>query len=183
MASYRTKRLLDITVSMTALVLFAPAILFISLVILLDDGLPLFFRQYRIGENYKTFSIMKFRTMRNGRVTRVGKWLRQTGMDEIMQFLNVLLGEMSVVGPRPLTQKDMQRMGWNHIKYRNRWVIKPGITGLAQLYGGSGKKVSLFFDFYYFDRKSIMLDLKIILLSFLVNIFGKKRIQLFIRRN
>ncbi|MCP4270931.1 MAG: sugar transferase [Gammaproteobacteria bacterium] len=182
MAIYRGKRVLDIVVSILALALFAPVNFLITLFILLDDGLPLIYRQNRVGKSYREISIIKFRTMRNERVTRVGKWLRQTGLDEVLQFYSVLGGEMSVVGPRPLTQNDVLRMGWNLERYSNRWTIKPGITGLAQLFGGRGKKVSAFFDNYYRHQNSWMLDLKIIMLSFLVNIFGKKRIRVFIGR-
>src|SRR2546428_1734832 len=105
----RFKRLLDVTGAAGGLLFFLPAMTLVSLAILLEDGLPLFFRQERLGEERRPFTILKFRSMRDGRITRVGRILRSTGLDEVPQFINVLRGEMSAVGPRPLTEADTAR--------------------------------------------------------------------------
>ena len=85
----------------------------IAAAILLDDGRPVLFRQERLGHRRRPFHILKFRSMRDGRVTRVGRVLRATGLDELPQFVNILRGDMSAVGPRPLTADDVARLGWS----------------------------------------------------------------------
>src|SRR5687767_15494704 len=89
--------------------------------VLVDDGGPVRFRPPRLGRRRRPFSILKIRTMRDGRVTRVGTALRATGLDEIPQFLNILSGEMSAVGPRPLTEADVRRLGWTGVEFDFRW--------------------------------------------------------------
>src|SRR6185503_7239234 len=101
------KRLLDVAGALAGLAVFAPVMAAIALAILLDDGRPILFRQVRVGRRRQPFEILKFRSMRDGRVTRAGRVLRATGLDEIVQFVNILRGEMSAVGPRPLTQEDV----------------------------------------------------------------------------
>ena len=101
-----TKRALDAGLGLVGTIVFAPAQLAIGALILLDDGAPVLFPQRRVGRHRAPFTVYKLRTMRNDEVTRVGRWLRLTGLDETPQFWNVLRGEMSVVGPRPLTQAD-----------------------------------------------------------------------------
>lgn len=149
----------------------------IALAILLFDGRPVLFRQQRLGRGKQPFEIYKFRTMRDGKVTAVGRVLRQTGLDETAQIINILRGEMSVVGPRPLTAADISRLGWDDAWHAGRWEIKPGITGLAQLYGGRGAKISWLMDKVYRQRLSPWLDLGILLLTFAVNILGKTRVR------
>lgn len=138
------KRLFDILVALVAVLLFLPIGLFVSLMIVTDSGLPVFFRQKRVGLFGQEFLLYKFRTMallpgsENGsfdagnsrRVTRVGRWLRRTKLDEWPQFFNVLKGDMSIVGPRPEVKK------WTMV-YPERWEIvhrvKPGITDNASV--------------------------------------------------
>ena len=99
--------------SALALVGLSPALAVAAASILLDDGRPLFFEQVRLGKDRAPFRLLKLRTMRAGRVTRAGKWLRATGLDESPQFWTVVRGEMSVAGPRPLTPEHIARLGWN----------------------------------------------------------------------
>ena len=120
--------------------------------------------------------------MRGGEVTRVGRWLRATGLDETGQFLNVLRGDMSMVGPRPLTLDDVKRLGWTRAEYDDRWGTRPGITGLAQLLGGGTARGSLRLDRLYVARRSVGLDTQIIAASFVVNVAGKRRTKGWLRR-
>ena len=144
------KRLLDIIVSLVALALFSPIILVISILILLDDGRPIYYLQERAGISGKVFKTIKFRTMikdaekntgavlsseNDPRVTRVGKFLRKTGLDELPQFINVLKGEMSIVGPRPERPELIEKIKKDVPDFDIRLNVKPGITGFAQIYG------------------------------------------------
>jgi lipopolysaccharide/colanic/teichoic acid biosynthesis glycosyltransferase len=124
----RSKRLFDLAGACAGLVVFAPAMAVIAMAILLDDGAPLLFTQPRLGYRRRPFSILKFRSMRDGRVTRVGRILRATGLDEVPQFINILRGDMSGVGPRPLTPADVDRLGWTGAEVEFRWQVKPGLT-------------------------------------------------------
>src|SRR5437868_6370667 len=127
------KRAFDLVGAVAGVVVFAPVMVVAAVGILLDDGRPILFRQARVGYRRRPFSIFKFRSMRDGRVTRVGRVLRATGLDEVPQFFNILRGEMSGVGPRPLTEADIARLGWNDRGVDFRWRVNPGLTGLAQL--------------------------------------------------
>lgn len=169
------KRLLDLCCIFTGIFLFGPPALLIAIAILLDDGQPLFFRQIRIGKRGKRFEVLKFRTMREGKVTRMGRILRQCGLDELPQLLNVLRGDMSIVGPRPLTEADVVRLGWK--EHHDRWEVKPGLTGLAQVHVGRGARQSLFLDRSYAKRGSVWFDLRIILISLMMNLVGKRKVQ------
>jgi lipopolysaccharide/colanic/teichoic acid biosynthesis glycosyltransferase len=167
----------DRVAALGGLLLFAPALVLIALAILLDDGGPMLFRQARLGLRRRPFSILKFRTMRDGRVTRVGRVLRQSGLDELPQFVNVLRGEIAVVGPRPLTQADVTRLGLDGAAFDFRWAVPPGITGMAQVYGARGLKFTLRMDRLYSRRRGIVLDAKLIALSFVINALGKRRVR------
>lgn len=171
------KRCFDIVFSWLAFAIFCVPFTVVSLIILIRDGRPVFFLQKRVGHNKKTFLIYKFRTMKDHQVTATGKWLRLTGLDEIPQFINVLKGEMSIVGPRALTAEDIDRLGWNDDFHQIRWRVRPGITGLAQLYGGQHKKVSWFWDSQYLAHPDVGLDFAIVLLSFAMNLLGKIRVR------
>lgn len=171
----KTKRFFDLVFSLTGLLLFSPLLLVIIAVILVEDGPPVVFTQERVGRDFRPFICLKFRSMRDGRITRVGAWIRQTGLDELLQFINVLNGSMSMVGPRPLTPEDARRLGL-YDERLPRFTLRPGITGMAQLYGGRGRRVTRLLERRYIERRSIWLDLIIVVLSLLVNLFGKRRV-------
>ena len=136
-----------------------------------------FFIQQRIGKNKRPFTIIKFRTMKNDKVTVFGKILRKTGIDELPQLINILKGEMSFVGPRPLTLEDVIRLGWDNIYYDQRWNMKPGIVGLAQLSPICHKKMSWYLDRHYIHRQNFILDLKIITWAVLIPFVGKDQMK------
>jgi undecaprenyl phosphate N,N'-diacetylbacillosamine 1-phosphate transferase len=168
---------MDIALAAAACIVFAPVVAVIMLAIWLEDRDSPFFMQPRIGAKRTTFRILKFRTMRAGAVTRVGRWLRRTGLDELPQFVNVYRGEMSIVGPRPLTAEDIARLSWSSTHYDWRFDMKPGITGLAQLAGGRSARHSECLDRLYLRRQSAALDLRVIALSFIINIAGKAMVR------
>jgi lipopolysaccharide/colanic/teichoic acid biosynthesis glycosyltransferase len=179
----RAKRLFDLAGAAGGLLFFSPLCLLVGIAILLEDGRPVFFRQDRLGERRRRFTILKFRSMRDGRITRVGRVLRETGLDELPQFINVLRGDMSAVGPRPLIEADVMRLGWTASRYDFRWRVRPGLTGLAQLVAPRAPRASLFLDRTYIARQSLWLDVRLIALSFAVNALGKQRARdLLIRR-
>jgi len=178
-----TKRLVDFTGGLVGTMLMLVLFPFIGLAILLESGFPIFFTQERDGRGGQPYKILKFRTMERDaekegevrmteendeRVTKVGWFLRKTHLDELPQFLNVIRGEMSLVGPRaerPQLIKQFQ----NHIPfYRARLLVKPGITGWAQInygYAGSVEEtaIKLEYDLYYIEHRTLLLDIAIIL--------------------
>ncbi len=164
-------------IALLSLTLISPLLILAGLLILILDGLPIFFLQKRLGKQQKLFSIIKFRTMRNDNITAIGKIYRSLGIDELPQLINVLRGEMNFIGPRPLTLNDCDRLGWNTPYYAIRWQTKPGITGLAQLTPICHKKMSWFFDRYYVTHQSVILNIKIISCSLLILIVGKNRVR------
>lgn len=170
------KRAFNLIVAASALLVFSPVLLLVALLILLEDGRPVLFVQERLGKGMQPFSVYKFRSMRKGRVTRVGRWIRVTGLDEWLQFLNVIQGSMAIVGPRPMTLDDVVRLGWNDSGL-SRWRCKAGVTGLAQLFAGKGRHVSRFLDDRYARDATVWLDLQVIVLSFIVNCLGKHRVR------
>lgn len=164
-------RIFDIFISLLALILSLPLVLIISIIIFLEDGRPIFFKQRRIGLKGKKFKILKFRTMKNKslkddskRLTRFGKIIRRLSLDEIPQFINVLNNEMSIVGPRPLPE-NIEKFIKKKIKNKRRNVF-PGITGMSQI-NFTGKhrvleeKVKL--DIKFVDNYSFCTYLKIII--------------------
>ena len=180
------KRLFDITAASCALVLLSPLFLLTAILIKLDSRGPVFFRQHRRGYNHREFRIFKFRTMTtldNGdrveqarvndpRVTRVGRVLRKSSIDELPQLLNVLKGEMSIVGPRPHAVAHDRFFETRIDRYARRLNVKPGITGWAQVNGFRGEtstdeKMSqrVAHDLYYIDNWSLAFDLYIIVLT------------------
>jgi len=181
------KRAFDITFSSLALVMLAPIMLIAAIAIKLDSRGPVFFSQVRNGFNHKEFRIFKFRTMtvmeqgaevkqavrHDKRVTPVGRWLRRSSIDELPQFLNVLRGEMSLVGPRPHATVHNDEYKNQILKYAFRHQVKPGITGWAQIHGLRGetatleameKRVEL--DLWYINNWSLWLDIKILVRTF-----------------
>jgi lipopolysaccharide/colanic/teichoic acid biosynthesis glycosyltransferase len=154
-----------------------PVALLAAAAILADDGRPLLFRQARLGAGRRPFDVIKFRTMRDGRVTRVGALLRQTGLDELPQLVNILRGQMSFVGPRPLTPADVLRLGWTERRHDFRWLMPPGITGLAQIRAGRGARVTLAWDRLYARRAGLLLDTRVLATTFLMNLLGKRFVK------
>jgi lipopolysaccharide/colanic/teichoic acid biosynthesis glycosyltransferase len=171
------RTLLDVSLSAVGLVLLSPALVCASALILVDDGGPLFFRQERLGQSREPFMLLKLRTMRDGRVTRAGKWLRTTGLDEVPQFWNVVRGEMSVVGPRPLTQRDVVRLGWNGGEHDLRFSAKPGLTGPVQVMGAISAADSERLERAYLARRSTGLDLAIVGATAAILVLGKDRVH------
>lgn len=161
-------------VSIILLIILFPILLIAILAIYLTMGSPAFFTQQRIGKNKNPFTIYKLRTMKDQRITLLGKIYRKTGIDEIPQLLNILKGQMSFVGPRPLTEEDIQRLEWTSEEHDKRWMVSPGITGLAQLTNVCDKNVSWRNDMKYIENKSILLDFRILLNSMLIPFLGKK---------
>lgn len=171
------KRLFDLVVATLGLMIFSIPITVIALAKAMDDGLSVIFRQKRLGWNLVLIDVYKFRSLRNDKITRRGHWLCVTGLDEVLQFVNVLNGDMNLVGPRPLTPNDLQRLD-RHGFVQNRLHTKPGVTGLAQLVAGKGSRASLFLEREYLQNHSLWLNIKIDLLSFLVNLLGKRIVRL-----
>ncbi len=182
MRSYIGKRTVDLMAAGTACVVFAPLAAGIALATWLEDGGSPLFLQTRVGHQRRPFTVFKFRTMRNQQVTRVGRWLRQTGLDELPQFINVCRGDMSVIGPRPLTAQDVQRLGWGHPGHDWRFAAKPGITGLSQLLAGRSARYSRRLERLYLRRQSLSFDLRLIGLSFAVSLLGKRLVRSWLRR-
>jgi lipopolysaccharide/colanic/teichoic acid biosynthesis glycosyltransferase len=168
---------MDVGLSLVALGVFAPVQAVAALLISIDDGGPIFFVQERVGRGRRPFRIYKLRTMRDGRVTRVGRWLRATGLDETGQFVNVLVGDMSIVGPRPLTAADVARLGWDHTEHDARFRVRPGITGLVQVLGTTSAYRSSALDALYARSRSDRRDLELIAISFAMNVLGKDRVR------
>jgi sugar transferase EpsL len=178
------KRIFDLIISLAALVILSPVLLIISVLLLASEGLPLFFCQDRPGLGGKVFKICKFRTMKaeNGstgalltdgeRITKAGKFLRRTSLDELPELLNVIKGEMSLVGPRPLLVQYLGR--YSPVQARRHEVL-PGITGWAQVNGRNAitwdEKFRL--DVWYVDHWSFWLDIRIIFMTIWKAITGE----------
>jgi exopolysaccharide biosynthesis polyprenyl glycosylphosphotransferase len=176
------KRLFDLTVASIGLVLVAPFMLLVAAAISLEDGEPVMFSQERVGRDGKTFNMLKFRSMgmdaeKDGarlatvgdvRVTRVGKFIRRTSLDELPQLINVLRGEMSIVGPRPERPVFVDQFVRQYPRYAERHLVSPGITGWAQVYG---KRVvgfddvpaKLRGDLFYVENWSLFMDVAVCL--------------------
>ena len=177
------KRMFDVVISIAFLLLTLPVILITALCILLDDGAPVFYRQSRTGLRGKPFDVVKFRSMMkdaekdgvarwaakdDDRITRVGRFIRKTRIDELPQIFNVLEGSMSFVGPRPERPSIVADLEDKIPFFRYRHVVKPGITGWAQVnypYGASVEdaREKLKYDLYYVKNESLVLDLLILL--------------------
>ena len=171
---FRGKRVFDVVGAAGGLLFFAPVMIATAVAIVLDDGRPVLFRQTRLGRRRRPFSILKFRTMRGDRVTRVGRVLRATGLDELPQFVNILRGDLSAVGPRPITAEDAERFGYAGPAAMARWSVRPGLTGLAQL-AATSRREALVLDRCYVRRPRLLVDCRIVAMSFVVNVLGKAR--------
>lgn len=174
-------RAADLACCVLAAPLLLPLFALIAIAIRVDDGGPVLFWQQRLGRDRRTFLIAKFRSMRGERVTRTGVWLRRSGLDETAQVLNVLRGDMSWIGPRPLTLADVQRLRWTGPEHDPRFQICPGMTGLAQLYGGLGAGWTRGIDRLYRRQRGPALDLRIVVWSLAVNLLGKTRVRRWLR--
>lgn len=176
------KSTLDFSFALLLLLLLIPLFFIVAIVISLDSPGPILFRQNRVGKHGREFSIFKFRTMytdspqegaspssdRDPRITRFGRILRKTSMDELPQLLNILRGEMSFVGPRP-EQKTIVEQVYSY-REKQRWLVKPGITGLWQISPDRNKPIheNLQHDFAYIQHISFALDAKIVCKTILV---------------
>ncbi len=172
---FAVKRIMDIFLSVLALIVFSPLLMMIAAAIRLDSKGPVFFRQGRLGKDGKVFSVCKFRTMIQNaehmgdglfnyeydfRVTRVGKILRKISMDEAPQLLNILKGEMSIVGPRPPVTYEHGDFKDYPAAWRTRFAMRPGVTGLAQI---SGRNDDEYIDL--FNKYGVRIDIKIMYIT------------------
>ena len=173
------KKLTLKVIAFVLLLIISPLFFLISVFLYLysKEKPRIFFKQKRIGIQQKEFIIYKFKTMEKNQVTFWGKFLRKTGVDEIPQLINILKGEMTFVGPRPLMKADIDRLGWIEKKHLKRWSVKPGITGSAQLQNTCSADLSLANDLSYVRNKSLFLDLRIFMRSIFIPILGKKHSQ------
>ena len=186
-------RVIDVVAALVLLSVAAPFMLLVAVAVLLDDGRPILYGQTRVGLMGKTFTIYKFRSMiknaeaggkaqwaqtGDARVTRVGAILRKLRLDELPQLFNVLVGTMSLVGPRPERPEFVAQLSRQIPYYQERHVVKPGITGWAQLsypYGASEQDAleKLQFDLYYIKHKGLIFDLMVLLQTAEVVLWGK----------
>jgi lipopolysaccharide/colanic/teichoic acid biosynthesis glycosyltransferase len=170
------KRAMDVLLSLLALLLLAPLMLLVALAVAAESGWPVLFKQQRVGQGDCEFGLYKFRSMvknaaaigpyhtasNDARITRVGRFIRRTSLDELPQLLNVLKGEMSLVGPRP--DVPAQRALYTPEDWRLRCSVRPGITGLAQalLRSQATPEQRLDLDLRYVREHSVVLDLRIL---------------------
>ncbi|MCQ2353517.1 MAG: sugar transferase [Clostridia bacterium] len=182
------KRVFDVFTSLLTIIILSPILLIIAAVILLTDGRPIVFSQRRVGLDGKIFKCLKFRTMRKDTppylgkgeiedperyITGFGRFLRRTSLDELPQLFNILEGDMSIVGPRPIIAEELnlQRLR----KEAGVYDVRPGLTGYAQVMGRNDldDETKVSYDKYYLDHISIGLDLSIILRTFFVVLLRK----------
>lgn len=170
------KRILDVIISLTAIILLLPIILIVAILVRVKLGSPVIFKQKRPGKDCRIFTMYKFRTMtdekdENGqllsdeiRLTKFGKWLRSTSLDELPELWNILKGDMSLVGPRPQLVRDMVFFDKEQIKRQN---VMPGLTGLAQVSGRNAIswENKLNYDLKYIENITFINDLKIIFMT------------------
>jgi rhamnosyl/mannosyltransferase len=191
-----TKRAFDVLLSGVGLVLSAPVWLIAALLIKLEDGGPVFYRQARVGRRGRPFTVLKFRSMvpdaerdfgplqasaGDPRITRVGRLLRATAMDELPQLVNIFRGDMSFVGPRALRPGEIDAVGNGRVValdevagYAARTAVQPGLTGIAQIYAPRdiARRQKFRYDLVYVKRRSFWLDVRLILLSFWISFRG-----------
>ena len=186
------KRIIDVVAALIGLVMLIPLTLMLAIAIKLDTPGPVFYKQMRVGLRGRPYMIWKFRSMKQDaetmgarwaatedpRVSRVGRWLRKWRMDEVPQLINVLRGEMSLVGPRPERPVFVQELRNSIPYYDLRHTVRPGITGWAQTkfrYGASKEDshVKLQYDLYYVKNLSLMLDMRIVVNTIKVMLLGE----------
>ncbi len=181
----KTKRVIDIIIALCMLVVLSPLLFIVACAIKIDSKGPVFFKQKRLGKNGSEFTIYKFRTMIENaenmgtglfnykddfRVTKIGKFLRITSIDELPQLFNILIGDMSFVGPRPPVTYELGRFEELSEEYKNRFTVVPGVTGFAQINGRNelswDEKVKL--DNVYIEKVKkwgLLIDIKILFLT------------------
>lgn len=161
------KKFFDVIISIFVLILLSPIFMIIAVIIKIFDRGPIIYEQDRTGKDNINFKIYKFRTMKNGKITKIGKFLRKTSLDELPQFFNILKGDMSIIGPRPWIPEYYAN--FNKVQKR-RVDVKPGLIGLAQVNGR--KNIDVFkkieYDINYVENLSFLMDLKIFFRSFKV---------------
>jgi len=176
------KRLFDFSVSLILIICLIPVFVLIGLIIATDAGSPVIYKQYRVGKDNKLFYIYKFRTMKNNTrlaatkdlteadsvITKSGRFLRKTSLDELPQLFNVLKGNMSFVGPRPLIPEEKEIRAIR--KKYGVYSVRPGITGWAQINGRDklSDEEKALFDKEYIDKQSIAFDIKILIKTVMV---------------
>jgi lipopolysaccharide/colanic/teichoic acid biosynthesis glycosyltransferase len=189
------KRLLDVLLSAFGLLASSPLWLFFATAIKLDDGGPVMYQQERVGQWGRRFQALKFRSMRpdaevvtgavqasegDPRVTRIGRLMRATAMDELPQLWNILRGDMSFVGPRALRPGEIESEGGRLVRledvpgYEHRITVRPGLTGIAQIYAPRDvpRRQKFRYDRLYVSKRSWLLDVRLILLSFWISVLG-----------
>lgn len=178
---YRGKRALDVGIALLMLVLFSPFMILTAVCIKLEDGGPVFYRQRRVTRNGREFDILKFRSMivdaekqgyrpaasRDSRITRTGRVIRAVRIDETPQLLNILKGDMSIVGPRPERVEHVRKYTEKLPEFAYRLRVRGGLTGYAQIYGkyNTSAEDKLKMDLMYIEKQSLLLDLQMILLT------------------
>lgn len=181
------KRIFDFGLSFVGIIASLPFWGLIALIIYFEDGRPIFYKQKRVGKDGKEFTVLKFRTMvknadkmgiwteeNDSRVTRFGRLLRKTAMDELPSLLSILKGDMSFVGPRALAVEEQRFLEKVIPGFEKRLSVRPGLTGLAQVYNPDDdpyRKLEL--DLEYIKRMNFFLDIKLIFLSFLNTFTGR----------
>lgn len=182
------KRTFDIIASGMGIIFLTPFFLLISILIKIVMPGPILFRQIRVGKHKRLFKILKFRTMKvdreaesshdlskdSERLTTLGKFLRRTKIDELPQLINVFIGDMSLVGPRPTFEEQVRQ--YNRFQMR-RLDMRPGMTGLAQINGNTALSWTerIKFDIRYVEKFNIMLDIRILLKTFMVVMIGEEK--------
>ena len=189
---YATKRFIDIVISIFSLIFLLPLLIIIAILVKATSKGPVFFTQERIGVNAKPFYILKFRTMgvnsekdgpqlsssNDARITKIGRFLRKTRIDEFPQFLNVLKGEMSIVGPRPERQFYINQIKMKDPQYLYLHKVRPGITSWGQVKYGYAENVEemvqrMKYDLLYIRNMSLALDFKIMFYTFAIILKAK----------
>ena len=194
------KRAFDIGLAALGLLISAPIWAAVAMAIMLDDGAPIFFRQARWGRGGRRFMALKFRTMHSSaasapavqatahdpRVTRVGRWLRASALDELPQLWNILRGDMSFVGPRALAINEVQANGPDKAVpdeaipgFWARLAVRPGLTGVAQIFADRdiSRRHKFRYDLFYIHRQSFWLDFLLIILSFYITFRGRWEVR------
>lgn len=191
------KRVFDVLVAVVCLVVFSPLFLIICIAVKLEDGGPILYKQERIGKNGKPFNILKFRSMcvdaeedgpqlsvptikiEDPRTTKIGAFIRAHHLDELPQMLNVLKGDMSLVGPRPERKFFIEKIMEIDDRYPALYQIRPGVTSYATIYNGYTDTIEkmvkrLVYDLEYLQKRSLWVDIKLLYLTFARILFGKK---------